>query len=82
MEEERKSIIFFTLFKQISVLRIKAFFLNDPSRAHTELTELSQIDRDMSGIIDVDELMEHRQKTVKLSKTEKMMDFSPLTPTC
>ena len=59
---------------------VKAFFLNDPSRAQAELTELSQVDRDMSGTIDIDELMELRQKPVKINKTEKMMELFTTHP--
>ena len=59
---------------------VKAFFLNDPSRAQAELTELSQVDRDMSGTIDIDELMELRQKTVKINKAEKMMELFTTHP--
>ena len=54
---------------------VRAFFLNDPSRAWHEIKELSQIDRDMSGTIDYDELMELRQKTVRLKTSEKMMEL-------
>jgi len=59
---------------------VKAFFLNDPSRAKGELTELAQVDRDMSRTIDVDELMELRQKTVKISSVEKMMELFTTHP--
>lgn len=58
----------------------KAFFLNDPSRAKDELVELAQIDKDMSGTIDVDELMELRQKTVKISPAEKIMELFTTHP--
>jgi heat shock protein HtpX len=54
---------------------VKAFFLNDPSRAWKEIRELSQIDQDMSGTIDYDELMELRQKEVRLSTSDKMMEL-------
>ncbi len=54
---------------------VKAFFLNDPSRAWNEIRELSEIDRDMSGTIDYDELMEIRQKTLRLTRTAKMMEL-------
>jgi len=54
---------------------VKAFFLNDPSRSWREIRELSQIDRDMSGTIDYDELMEVRQKEVRLSTTDKLMEL-------
>jgi heat shock protein HtpX len=54
---------------------VKAFFLNDPSRAWNEIRELSEIDRDMSGTIDYDELMEVRQKKMRLTRTAKMMEL-------
>lgn len=54
---------------------VKAFFLNDPSRSWREIRELSQIDRDMSGTIDYDELMEVRQKEMRLSRTDKLMEL-------
>jgi len=54
---------------------VKAFFLNDPSRAWNEIKELSQVDRDMNGTIDYDELMELRQKKVELRRSEKMMEL-------
>jgi heat shock protein HtpX len=54
---------------------VRAFFLNDPARAWYEIKELSQIDRDMNGTIDYDELMELRQKTVRLKTSEKMMEL-------
>jgi len=54
---------------------VKAFFLNDPSRAWNEIRELSQVDRDMSGTIDYDELMELRQKKVRLRRSDKMMEL-------
>jgi heat shock protein HtpX len=59
---------------------VKAFFLNDPSRALTELRELSQLDQDLSGTIDSNELLEIRQKTVRLSTTEKMMELFTTHP--
>jgi len=59
---------------------VKAFFVNDPSRAWNEIKELSQIDRDMSGTIDSDELMELRQKTVRLSTSDKLMELFTTHP--
>lgn len=59
---------------------VKAFFLNDPSRAWREIKELSQIDRDMSGTIDYDELMELRQKKVRLSTGDKLMELFTTHP--
>lgn len=54
---------------------VKAFFLNDPSRAWNEIRELAEVDRDMSGTIDYDELMELRQKKVRLTTSAKMMEL-------
>lgn len=59
---------------------VKAFFLNDPSRSWYEVRELSQIDRDMSGTIDSDELMALRQKTVRLSTGDKLMELLTTHP--
>jgi len=59
---------------------IKAFFINDPSRAWGELRELSQIDRDMSGTIDYDELMEVRQMKVRLGTADKLMELFTTHP--
>ncbi|MDY6862881.1 MAG: zinc metalloprotease HtpX [Thermodesulfobacteriota bacterium] len=59
---------------------VKAFFLNDPSRAQVELKELSEVDRDMSGTIDSDELADLRHKTVKLGRGEKMMELLTTHP--
>ena len=59
---------------------VKAFFVNDPSRAWYEVRELSQVDRDMNGTIDYNELMELRGKTVQLSTTDKMMELFTTHP--
>lgn len=59
---------------------VKAFFLNDPSRSWREVRELSQVDRDMSGTIDMDELMELRHKEVKLGRTDKLMELFTTHP--
>ena len=59
---------------------VRAFFLNDPARAWREVRELSQIDRDMSGTIDYDELMELRQKEVRLSTSDKLMELFTTHP--
>ena len=59
---------------------VRAFFLNDPARAWREVRELSQIDRDMNGTIDYDELMELRQKEVRLSTGDKLMELFTTHP--
>jgi len=59
---------------------VKAFFVNDPSRAWNDIRELAQIDRDMSGTIDGAELMELRQKTVRPSTADKLMELFTTHP--
>lgn len=59
---------------------VKAFFVNDPSRAWEEVRELSQVDRDMSGTIDMGELMELRRKTVKLGFGDKLLEIFTTHP--
>jgi heat shock protein HtpX len=59
---------------------VKAFFVNDPSRAWSEIKELSQVDLDRSGTIDSYELMELRSKTIKLGSADKMMEILSTHP--
>ena len=59
---------------------VKAFFVNDPSRAWNEVRELSQIDRDMNGVIDYNELMDLRQKEVRLGTSHKLMEIFTTHP--
>jgi heat shock protein HtpX len=59
---------------------VKAFFVNDPSRAWTEINELKQVDRDMSGTIDFDELLDLRGKKVRLSTGDKLMELFTTHP--
>jgi len=59
---------------------VKAFFVNDPSRAWYEIRELSQIDQDMSGTINYNELMALRQKEVKLGTSHKLMELFTTHP--
>ncbi|MFH1647124.1 MAG: zinc metalloprotease HtpX [Chloroflexota bacterium] len=59
---------------------VKAFFVNDPSRAWNEIKELSQVDTDMSGTIDYDELQDLRQKQIKLGTGAKMMEIFTTHP--
>ena len=53
---------------------LKAFFINDPSRAMNEIRDLSQIDIDRSGTIDPDELALLRNKSVSLSFSDRLME--------
>jgi heat shock protein HtpX len=59
---------------------VKAFFVNDPSRSWYEIKELAQVDRDMSGTIDSDELRELRQKKIKLGAGERLMEIFATHP--
>lgn len=59
---------------------VKALFLNDPTRAWREIRELSQIDRNMDGVIDDNELIELRGKSVQLRTTDKMMELFTTHP--
>jgi heat shock protein HtpX len=64
--------------KQVEGLR--AFFANDPSRARKEIVELRQIDLDMSGAIDKDELMALGNKKVHVSMSDKIMEIFSTHP--
>ncbi|MGE5280048.1 MAG: zinc metalloprotease HtpX [Deltaproteobacteria bacterium] len=59
---------------------LKAFFVNDPSRAYREIRELSQLDLDRSGTIDADELAVLRSRTLRLSFSDKMMELLSTHP--
>ena len=59
---------------------MKAFFANDPSRAGNEIRELSQIDLDGSGTIDMNELMALRTRPVKVKTTDKLLEMLSTHP--
>ncbi len=59
---------------------VRAFFVNDPVRAWHEVKELSQIDQDMSGTIDYNELADLRQKEVRLGTADKLMEIFTTHP--
>jgi heat shock protein HtpX len=59
---------------------VKAFFVNDPSRAWYEVQELSQIDRGMKGVISYDDLANLRQKQVRLSFGQKLGELFTTHP--
>lgn len=58
----------------------KAFFANDPSRSRYEINELRQIDADMSGTIDMNELRVLSDMKVKLGTTDKLMELMSTHP--
>ncbi len=59
---------------------MKAFFINDPSLARSEIKELSQLDMDHSGTIDPEELAVLRQQTISLSFSDQLMEFLSTHP--
>lgn len=58
----------------------KAFFVNDPSRAWDEVRDLKSLDADLSGTIDAGELINLRQRKVKLGFADKLMEVSSTHP--
>jgi len=59
---------------------LKAFFVNDPSRARREIRELSQLDLDRSGTIDASELSVLRSRELNLTFSDKMMELMSTHP--
>ncbi len=59
---------------------LKAFFLNDPSQARSEIRELAQLDLDKSGTIDPAELGLLRSKKVRLGLGDKMLELLSTHP--
>jgi heat shock protein HtpX len=59
---------------------MKAFFANDPSRAMSDLKDLSQLDLDKSGTIDSGELSALKMKNVKLGFGDKMFELFSTHP--
>jgi len=59
---------------------LKAFFVNDPSRAMSEIRELSQLDTDKSGTIDRAELAALQNKELKLSFADHLMEMMSTHP--
>lgn len=59
---------------------VKAFFVNDPSRALIEFRELKEIDANMSGTIDASELDALRVKRVRLSTGDRLMELFTTHP--
>lgn len=59
---------------------MKAFFVNDPSRAFKEIKELRQLDLDNSGTIDASELEAIRTKTIKLGFGDRLMEVMSTHP--
>jgi heat shock protein HtpX len=59
---------------------LKAFFVNDPSRALSEIKELRQLDLDKSGTIDPYELTALENKRINLSFGDKLLEILSTHP--
>jgi len=59
---------------------IKAFFLNDVSKARSEIEEVSALDMDRSGTIDAFELRRLREQRIHLRVTDKLMELLSTHP--
>jgi heat shock protein HtpX len=59
---------------------LKAFFVNDPSRAWKEIRDLSQLDLDKNGTLDVSELELLRNKEIRLGFGDKMLEVLSTHP--
>lgn len=59
---------------------IKAFFLNDPTKAKGDFNELTEVDRDMSGTIDRNELASVRQGGVRVGASASIMELMSTHP--
>jgi len=59
---------------------LKAFFINDPSKARKEFLELSQLDLDKSGSLDSSELELLRKSNIRLNLGDKMMELLSTHP--
>ena len=59
---------------------LKAFFVNDPSRAASEFKELSSLDLDRSGSIDPSELSSLNAQKVDLRFRDKLMEILSTHP--
>ena len=59
---------------------MKAFFLNDVSRAHDEIRDLAQLDLDMSGTIEADELEVMKNQHVRFGTLDRLMELMSTHP--
>jgi heat shock protein HtpX len=59
---------------------LKAFFVNDVSRARTEIKELAGLDLDKSGTIDPYELRALQEKRINLNFGDKLMELLSTHP--
>ena len=59
---------------------IKAFFVNDPTKARGDFNELTEVDRDMSGTIDRNELAAVRHGGVRVGTSASIMELMSTHP--
>lgn len=59
---------------------MKAFFVNDPSRAMRELKDLRELDLDSSGTISAQELNALREKSVKMNFGDRLLEVFSTHP--
>ncbi|MBF0483746.1 MAG: M48 family metalloprotease [Candidatus Omnitrophica bacterium] len=59
---------------------MKAFFVNDPSRASAEIRELKELDQDGNNTIDPAELMVLRNRDIQVNFTDKLMELLSTHP--
>jgi heat shock protein HtpX len=59
---------------------MKAFFINDPSQAINQVREMKDIDLDMSGTIDQNELMMLSGKQIKLRAGDRILEVMSTHP--
>ncbi|UCC96270.1 MAG: M48 family metalloprotease [Candidatus Omnitrophota bacterium] len=59
---------------------VKAFFLNDLSKARSQIKDLAELDLDRSGTIDPYELQELKRKEVNLRFSDRLMELLSTHP--
>lgn len=59
---------------------IKAFFVNDPTKARGDFNEITEVDRDMNGIIDRNELEAVRRGEVRVGASASVMELMSTHP--
>jgi len=59
---------------------MKAFFINDPSQAYNQVRDLKDIDLDMSGTIDQNELLMLSGKQIKLRAGDRLLEVMSTHP--
>ncbi len=59
---------------------IKAFFVNDPTKATGDFNEITEVDRDMNGIIDRNELEAVRRGEVRVGASASVMELMSTHP--